>query len=461
MRDETMSIAKVCLKKPLKLLILTSSGGGGLIQAANAKEQEIRAKDPSICIARKDVLKDWLFHPLGKIFIHAWNRAQIKGNVQLQALFGWGQFYCDYVLWPNYFCSALLTFFKEDVDRVIDTQPMATSAILTALRLFNRVKGKNVKLEKVLVDLPTKKAIHFFRPIKALVKRNRRLLQLTTIPPLLEEGQTLEEFWQTNCRLSDREISYEDVYVRQSFRQFQAKEKSAELFQVNIRIKNSEELQLMKKTFERGPLRATFSEQGLAFSIAPEERVITILLGSQPAAESTFNYMQGFLQLAKEASLPKTPTHLFIFTADGQGQCSLLRKISDFISTCKDYPSHVSVVPFSFQKDDVIAPLFYRSDLTCTRSGGQTAMELMCVSKGSIWIHSEAKSDGERELSNEALLRGIPGWESANADYLQRIRGAKLVTPETFTPHARALFLASDPLISSSPSLERPLESTA
>jgi hypothetical protein len=97
----------------------------------------------------------------------------------------------------------------------------------------------------------------------------------------------------------------------------------------------------------------------------------------------------------------------------------------------------------SFQNDETIASVFYRSDLTCTRSGGQTAMELMCVMQGEIWIHSEAiKEPGQTEaLTMDQLLRGIPGWEAGNAVYLHRFRRAKIVTPETFMPLGRQVFI--------------------
>ena len=59
-------------------------------------------------------------------------------------------------------------------------------------------------------------------------------------------------------------------------------------------------------------------------------------------------------------------------------------------------------------------------------------MELMAVGRGKIWVHSEAK--GKSQYTNEELLQGIPGWESANASYLQNVRNAEIVTPDTFAP---------------------------
>lgn len=427
-----MSISNSTGTKPKKLLIITSSGGGGLIQTANAKEQEALAKDPNLIIVRRDVLKDWVWKPIGQYFINFWNKAQLKGNIPAQMICVHGQFLVDYFLYPTIFFYALYTAFKEDVDHVIDTQPMGTSAIIKALRIFNRKKRKCVRLEKVLVDLPTKQATHFFGPIKKLSKKNRSLLQLTTIAPLLEEGETAEEFWQETCGLSEREINCEDVYVRQAFLKYKGKGRALGSVQIKIGYKIQEELQLMRKTFEKGSIRSTVKKNEVEFHVEPEDRMITILLGSQPANDATLNYVKKWLAIARE--YPKFKTHLFVFCTDHkEGEKTLFSKVAELTDKIKEYPKNFSIIPFSFQNENVIAPLFYRSDITCTRSGGQTAMELMCVSTGEIWIHSEAKKDQD-------ILDGIPGWEAASAVYLQKIRGAKILTPDTFAPHGRRIY---------------------
>ncbi len=433
--------------KPKKLLIITSSGGGGLLQTANAKEQEARAADPNVHIVRKDILKDWLGQVFGKFCSESYNSAQRKGNLAAIRFFISSQYILDFFAWPYFFLRALQTLFKEDADHIIDTQPLGTSAILKALRIYNRKRGKRVLLQKVLVDLPTKSATHFFRTIKTLSKKDRSYLQLTSIAPLLDEGQTAEAFWQKNCGLSEKEIHYEDYYVRQSFKKFQHKKRSAkEPFPLFLRFKNEEELGLMKKAFERGALPGTVKGGEVHFSIPPKDRLITILLGSQPASEATFNYVLNFIQLCQVES-PKTPCHIFVFCSGHEclSQC-LFQKVSDTIAGMKEYPRHVTVVPFSFQNDDCVAPLFFRSDLTCTRSGGQTAMELMCIGTGEMWIHSETKKDPEQneDLTLEQLLAGIPGWEAANALYLCKVRSARIVTPDTIAPIAKKCFQASE-----------------
>ncbi len=437
--------------KPTKLLIITSSGGGGLLQAAVAKEQEAKANDPTVQIVKRDVLKDWVWKRLGRFSIFYWNGAQRRGLVKAQLFIVQFQWLFELFSWPAFFYKTLKILYKENIDRVIDTQVMGTSAILKAIRLFNRKMGKNVVLEKIVVDLPTKKATHCFRPIKNLSRKDKKILKLTTIAPLLEEGQSAEEFWQENCGLSEGEIYYEGLTVRQNFRKLTGKKRSPHSISLPIRFKNQEELQLMNQCLERGSIRNQVKGKEIHLTIHPEDRVFTILLGSQPANEATLTYVKKFISLAKEAEELKIPSHLFVFCSDMSDKDSLFGKVVDLVVNAKSYPKYFSVIPFSFQTDDVIAPLFHRSDLTCTRSGGQTAMELMAVSTGEIWIHSEAKRK-ENEMTLEDLLGGIPAWEGASALYLKKFRGAKIVTPETFIPYARRHFQAS-PI--------RALESTA
>lgn len=429
-----------------KILIITSSGGGGLLQTANAKEQERIHLNPNAQIVKRDLLKDWIWKPIGQYFINFWNKAQMKGDVSAQKICVSGQVFADLFLHPIIFFYALYTLFKEDIDHIIDTQPLGTSAILKAVRMYSRFAKKRILLEKVLVDLPTKKATHFFRPIKRLSKKNRKSIFLTTIAPLLEEGETEEDFWKSTCNLSLDQIKLEDVYVRRAFQQFKGKEKATNRMRIPIRYKSKEEVQLMRKAFEKGSIQAKVKPDEVEFIIDPSDRMMTILLGSQPASEATIKYVKKIVNIAKE--FPKTTMHLFVFCADHiEGEKTLFRQISELASRLKTAPKQLSIIPFSFQKEDVIAPLFFRSDVTCTRSGGQTAMELMCVSTGEIWVHSEAKK-------GEDLVGGIPGWEAASAVYLQKIRGATIVTPDRIHSSLKQLYQTSNGQERSNPSLE-------
>ena len=432
--------------KPRKVLIISSSGGGGCIQAAIAKEQEERAKDPSVVIIKRDIMKDWYWKLIGIFGIYAWNLAQRKGNVKAQVFFQRCQPAADRLFWTKFFVCILKTMLKEDIDHVIDTQPQGTSAFLLALRIYNRIRKKRVILEKIVVDLPTERNTHFFRPIKKLSSKNRELLRMVTIPPLLEQGQTAEEFWRQHCNLAISEVAYDYYPIRQAFRSFYKKKRENVDVSIEAQFSNHDDRLLLLKTIERGPIHAEIGEKSVKLRMAPSDKLITILLGSQPACGATMNYIRRFLDLCSEPNSIKTPIHLFVFCGQHQAdQDSLLRKIADLVRDMKDYPANVSVVPLSFQNDETIAKVFFRSDLTCTRSGGQTAMELMCVMQGEIWVHSEAQKPlpQTEDLTLEQLLRGIPGWEAGSALYLHKLHNAKIVTPESFIPYGRR-FLANE-----------------
>ncbi|MBI3508975.1 MAG: hypothetical protein HY069_05025 [Chlamydiia bacterium] len=420
---------------PKKVLIITSSGGGGLLQTANAKEQEIREADPTAIIIKKDILKDWFGGFFGHLFAEFWNVGQRTGHVWiLKLILHVFHPIFDYTCWPFVFFRALSTFFHEDVDRIIDTQPCGTFPILHALQIFNKRRKKTVCVEKVLVDLPTAKATHFFRSIKRLSPGCRQWIRVVTIPPLLEKGETAQEFWLKHCRLTEESIQYEEPYVRTAFRRVKGKPRSDKPISLMVRYKSEPELAWMKKIFGRSSIEAHIQPGEIHFKILPKDRVITVLLGSQPAAKATLNYAKRFSELAQNQNLSGN-THLFLFREPYiEGESSFLTQMAEWLDTIHPYPAHFSLIPFGFQSDDVIASLFHRSDLTCTRSGGQTAMELLSVSTGEMWIHSETK--GNEEFSDEQLLKGIPGWEAASAVYLQRVRNAKIVTPEIFTPFA-------------------------
>lgn len=420
-----------------KILILASSGGGGLIQAANAKEQQIRSKYPNVRIIRRDILRDWTGKWMGGISIKLWNSAQKSGNITALKIFSIGVAISDFFFAPYVFYKALKTLFQEDIDHIIDTQPLCTGSIIKALRIFHWKKGRRVCLEKVLVDLPTPQATHYFRSIRKLSDSDRVYLKVTTILPFLKEGETSQQFWKKNCSLCETQVNYEPFYVRKSFCRYHKKPCLSVPISVRASIKNTEEGSLMKESVQRSCLEARWKDSEVEFVVQPKDLVFTILLGSQPAYSGSLNYVKNFIDLARE--FPQVSGHLFIFCSNHvPNSSSLLKSVSNAVSEISDYPSSFSIVPLSFQTDEIIAPLFHRSDVTCTRSGGQTLMELMCVSPKQIWIHSESKK--KKYLSEEELLEGIAGWEAANALYMVRKFGAKIVTPDSFMGHAREFF---------------------
>lgn len=416
-----------------KALIITSSGGGGLLQAANAKEQELKKQDPNAQVLKKDLLRDWAWVWAGRLGISLYDKAQRLGDVKSLEKIINKQGLADRLFFPSVFVAVLKTLIMNDVDLVIDTQPICTSAILKAIRFYNRLWGKNVVMEKILVDLPTKKSTHFFQPIKELSIYDKKLLKLIAIEPLLEENETESEFWQKTCGLNKENIAYDGWCIRDSFKNYSSTEPYPETFQIPVKYHSDKDKKVILKSTSYGMGKYKKQDSYLRFQVTKTDKVMVLLLGSQPAYDATLSYIKELILTLKKSVFPSN-FYLFVFCSEKKGEKkSLSGRILDLIDSCVSYPKCLTIVPMSFQGEETIAPLFYRSDFSITRSGGQTAMELMCVSRGEVWIHSEAKQDGS------CLLKGIPGWEAGNAIYLQEKRGAKIVTPHTFKKHLEFL----------------------
>ena len=423
-----------------KVLIITSSGGGGLIQAAKAKEQEIKLQSPKTIIFTRDMMKEWVWKIIGVFGINSWNRSQKRGFVRPLEWLGYCLKCADYIIWPKVFFHVFHILKKEGIERVIDTQPLGTSAIIRAIRLYNWCRKKNVVLEKMIVDLPTKKSVHFFGGIKRLTRNDKKFLRLISIKPLLEKEKTFEEFWEKHCKISESIVLYEEYPIRQSFKEFMGKSRKKESFSFFVRAKNKEEAKMMEQTFSLGNILSKKMDENFSFTLKKEDKSIFILLGSQPSYEATCNYVKNFIQLVRKKNKKKN-YHLFVFCADSSSSV-LFRQIYYIANKEKSYPKNLSIIPFSFQKDDVIAPLFFRSDLTITRSGGQSAMELMAIAHGETWVHSEAKVVSNKDYEDvfTKLLKGIPAWEEGNARYMVEKMNSKIVTPDTFSNHCEFLF---------------------
>jgi hypothetical protein len=414
-------------RKRKTLLILTSSGGGGLIQAAVAKEQEARAQDPHVNVIVKDVLKEWVWKIISRFGIFAYNWNQKSGAVFLQTLLTRCQRAAEGLFAPNIFFKTKELLFRENVDRLIDTQPLGLKAIIRALRIYHKKTGKKVLLELIVVDLPTPSCQHFFRGVRKLSEKDKEYLSCISIEPLLASGESEADFWKKQCGLKLSQVVYEKYPIRQSFKKFLNKGRSFVVKELQVRSTCEEEKLRQAKIFEKGSIRFSPSFEGHLFSIAPEDRVMVILLGTNPAENAAFRYLAEILKSVQQVGYSKN-IHLFVFCGKYEG--ALYQDICQFLENHKNYPKNVTVIPMAFQKDDVIAPLFFRSNLLITKSGGHTAMELLGVAKGRVWIHSEAKKKPFEAWTLKKLLSGIVFWEAANAYYLREKMGAEIVTPE-------------------------------
>ena len=405
------------------VLIITSSGGGGCLQLAMAKKQQLMQKEPLSNIMIIDVMKKWTWFGMGRLFVLFYNTTQTFGKARFQERLVGCQAIAELMLWLPIFFKSLRTFFKNDIDRLIDTQALCPSAIINALRIYNHRRRKNVIFEKVLVDLPTYKSTHLFHNIRRMSSKNRSLVRLLTIEPLLDTP-TEEMFWQKHCKIGLSQIQKEDFYVRDAFSKYFHQKRPSTDMQLFIRADASRRA-LLRNVVSKSKARKIETKEGFSFSISPNDHVMVILLGSQAAQKATFDYVQNFLYSMKKITHPDRFYHLFVFCPNRKRD--VMQEIYDLVNKEEKYPSHFTIIPMEFQSEDVIASLFFRSDVSITRTGGQTAMELMGVSKGRIWIHSETKD--KHMMDVKKLLKGIPGWESGNAEYLMEKYSARIVTP--------------------------------
>ncbi len=423
-------------KKSKTLLIITSASGGGHLQAAKATAAKALAKDPDIKIIQKDLLIDFVGKRFGKFFVHLWNASQKKGNLTALTFLSKNIRAADFFFHIRILSKVFPLLLKEDVDQIIDTQPVGTAAIIKAIKYASRITKKSLKLEKILTELPTKNTFHFFKPIKNLSNTNRSLIRLITTVPLLKPNQNADAFWEKYCGLKESDVSYENFPLRKNFEKYQKLlSHPFQKMQVEIKVKNSLEKSLIADTLKKGNAHTEIYRNKMVLMIEPQDRVSTILLGSQPTEEATIKYVKIFIQMVKSSQHKSLRHFLFVFcNHDAIHRGSLLRRLHEMIQKEKFYPSSLNIIPMCFQDDEVIAPLYFRSNATFTRSGGMTSMELMALTRGKIWIHSEIKK------KTKHFSKGMPCWEQGNAYYLRAKKGAQFITPETFPIFCRSYF---------------------
>lgn len=416
-----------------KILILTLTAGGGHIQAAKAKRLETRATYKDASIFEEDILFDWVFKYFGLFAKHLWGDAQAQGNTFLLIMLSFGLRIADYMLWVPFFFSALNTCLKHDVDKIIDTQPLATSAVIKALRIIKWWKGKEIVYEKVITDLPTKEAAHFFSGIKWLRSKDWPFIKVLTTKPILGKNETEQEFWKTQCNLPMSSIVYAPFPLRPAFFEYK-KETYTSTFVLDIPIQSPEDLHLTYKTLSYGSVEAKRSKHLISIPIHPDDRVALMMLGANPTPKTIMTYTAHFIRSLKERKATSRKDLFFIFCSTQIIIKPNLRKqILTLVEQTKNYPKDLTIIPISHQNDQIVAPLLHRSNVALTRSGGLTSMELLTVSQGQIWIHQEPNCLPKFFPKIERFSYGMPPWERGNARYLELQKGARLITPDTFS----------------------------
>ncbi len=419
------------------VLIITLTGGRGHLEAAEVKADKLRAQDPSTSITQIDIFLD-CFGVVGRFFALLWDFSQRKGFARVQDFFTWAIPFADMLFFPFIFSRILYTLVNKKIDRIIDTQNIGTSAIVQAIHWARKITKKPLILEKVLTELPTEQACHFFRPIKKLSKKHRSMVQLMSTTPLTRKNQTNEDFWLETCGLTSSSIKAEGFPLRPHFSKFMdTPVSSSEPLDLEIALHSKGEKELITNTIAKGSLEPSVRDRTILIRIEPTDVVSTILLGSQPTEFATLGYARAYIEAMRQHK-PRERHLLFVFCNHHfDHRHTLLKRMHDMVQKTKNYPSKITIIPMCFQEASFLAPLYSRSQATFTRSGGLTSMELLSVAKGQIWIHTESRHD---HTDQEKHGFGMPCWEWGNATYLKEKKGAKLITPDSFLTSCKSFF---------------------
>lgn len=422
-----------------RILILTSSGGGGHLQAAYAKKLDLSEKEYQYII-QKDVFLDFLGKPLGASFAGSWNFCQTHGRISSLYFFSICSRIVDVAVSPVLMMHMLYQLNKHDIDHVIDTQPNGTKVFLKSIRFISKMKKKSITYEKILTDMPTKGCIHYFKPFQKLKDKDKQHLKVVTTKPFLKEKETEEQFWKTTTGLSLNNIQYDDFPLRPAFKIYKDIQKPLSL-EFNTYSPSHTHiickcLSFGKTSFIRGKnnISMHFSDQTLSL----------ITLGSFPQKSLLITYMKKFI--AKKTQYCNSRKDiLFILVGPQRTSMHYYQSIIKEIENTKNYPKNLTILPLAFQDDTALAPLYYNLDFIIAKSGGLTTMELIQSVKKNIYIHdnSEEKLSRLLKLITRNTVDSMPPWERGNANFILKKKRANMINPLNFDTITKDFFVKS------------------
>lgn len=370
---------------------------------------------------------------LGDIGVNKWNEAQKKGDLKfLENYASWG-WIGEIIFYPLVYFRVkwLLQDLKVEPEFVVSTQAFCLNAIMSAMRTVNKERSWKMHMHVYLTDMPSKKAIHFFPSIRkvAASKDLRQMLTLHAPPPLLKTGETEEQFWKKYCG-KVKVITKEKFPIREAFLETGELKKRLEQpeVRVKIRLNHAKETDIIKNGLGKEALKASqFDGKAAELAIKHDDKLAFLMLGSQPTSKSVLNWLNSFVQEGAKATAEKDKQHYFFLYCGAphnqKEQNPLLNAVSEEIERLRKedkLPPNLHVVPFTNQDPDEIALLMARSDVSITRSGGATAMELFTLHEADlpkrkdklVLIHSEAmlaREDSPLQLNHEEFAKKITG----------------------------------------------------
>ncbi len=438
--------------KPRKYLILTSSGGGGHINAAEARKNELLKlgiADNEIDII--DVMgiyeksankgKAWIptysvlgLDPFfsGEANTKKWNESQKEGTeeavrrleylVEMQPL--------AEALQEKEIKRNLSQYLEEnEVKGVFNTQALSTPAICQAIVEYNQnTQEKPLSIITTVTDLITHRAEHFLNSLKNLTSKQQEVLVMeTSTEPMCGPGEKKEDFLKkygipmrlfvpkaSLIKNEDESISREEkeeytLPVKAEYISFNDKNinqiiiKAGDIEEKNYLTSNlkGEELDLEIQAIGNEKDKSKTETYELTIDKSPHDKLITITMGSQ-GSNSVIEYMDEFKQqlLENKDKLPPRGDIFLCIAAGKAGTGSLYEKVKSHAAEIMDeipieLRDRVKILPLAFQDAKHMASLLNNSDVLISRSGGMSAMEAKATygrnPKRQVYIHSEAK----------------------------------------------------------------------
>jgi UDP-N-acetylglucosamine:LPS N-acetylglucosamine transferase len=464
-------IIGVIMIKPVdhsKHLVISSSGGGGHIAAANGKIQELTKKGiPQDNVTLIDVMglhkvdgkvtnASWI--PTirlsgieifsGKQNTATWDETQKKGGMKavqaLESLVRWQPVaeFIQYRKVYNSMTACLEEAFKAGTPftEILSTQAVSTPALLQAVVDYNtRHPDANLKIALTVTEFLSPRATHFLHSLSDLTPEQRAALKVEAVDFIGAPKEDLAAFKKKHhlegieCDI----LGMDKAPVRQEFKDFKDEDKG--------RI-------VLKATgTEAGTVQASLPKEGIitqgndiSFEKGLSDHLITMTMGSQ-GTQTVLDYVDQFLADCKSGAYKPaygdTKTY-FCVLAGANKEGSLYQQLCKKLTALSPEDQallankNIHIVPLAFQDGKHMAALHCNSDVLITRSGGMSSIEAAYSQTKNptrqTFIHTEAELTSEEvklckanaDARYEKLRPGAVQWERGNGEYLMHKTGA-------------------------------------
>lgn len=395
--------------------------GGGHVTAKNGvrarQEEECRALGHRFQTAADvDITKYANIGPFrfGDWSANMWNDAQKKGDLRtlrqmtLPICMRIAEFFMGWLVRLRF--KAMLRSLQQPPKYVVSTQAFCLKDIARAVYEVNKERNWDMHLDVYLTDLPSKRATHFFPSVKRLAD-DPKLRAITTLHasrPIEKPTRTEQEFWEKHC--GKIRVKTDDPFpIRATFLHTETlgEQLRKPTLDVPLRLNNPHEISIIRSgmgVFDR--VNEDKQDTLYQIRIQTQDKVGFLMLGSQPTQEAVLSWLRTFVQARVQQPHISGREHYFFLycgAPEKEGVHNpLWNAVAQEIAKMRQdgsLPADMHIVPFTNQDANVIAPLMARSDMTVTRSGGATSMELLQLHQSPhipkrenrcTFIHSEA-----------------------------------------------------------------------